>query len=376
MKTPRVAIVHDWLTGMRGGEKVVEALCELFPDATLFTLVHVPGSVSPTIERLPIVTSFIQRLPLAAKHYRHYLPLFPTAVERFDLSAFDLVLSSSHAVAKGARTKPGTLHICYCHTPMRYIWDLYDEYFGKGRSRWTTRLGMRAFVGSLRRWDLRTAKNPDYYVTNSQNVRERIIRLYKRDAEVIHAPIDASFFQLSPVNGDYFLIVSAFVPYKRIDLAIEAFNETGQRLIIIGDGPEDARLRSMAKPNIQFLGWQPNDQLKKYYAECRAVIFPGAEDFGLVPLEAMASGRPVIAYAKGGALETVFDTPSKRTGILFPEQTVPSLIAALDRFRPGDFSSKELRKHALQFDKQLFKTKMRGYLLEKWDCFVAAHRQQ
>ncbi|MBX2990736.1 MAG: glycosyltransferase [Bacteroidetes bacterium] len=372
---PHIAIVHEWLTGMRGGEKCVEALCEVFPGATVFTLVHVKGSVSPTIEAMPIRTSFIQHLPFAQKRYRHYLPLFPTAIERLDLSEFDIVISSNHAVAKGVRTKPETLHICYCHTPMRYIWNLYDEYFGKNSSRLLTRAGMKLFVNYLRKWDVRTATNPHFFIANSRNVQQRINRIYRREADVIYPPVDTSLFQLSEIRGDYFLIVSAFVPYKRLDLAIEAFNRTGEKLVIIGSGPDDEKLRSMAKPNIEFPGWQPDDVLRKHYAECKALVFPGEEDFGIVPLEAMASGKPVIAYAKGGALETVIASSELRTGVLFHDQSVESLVEAIHKLNTVHFSPLMLRRHALSFDREIYKKKMREYILDRWNSFKPESRQ-
>ena len=231
-----IAIVHEWFTSMRGGEKCVEALCEVFPDATLFALVHVKGSVSSVIERMPLRTSFIQHMPFAGRRYRHYLPLFPSAVRRFDLSEFDCVISSHHCVAKGVRTAPGSLHVCYCHTPMRYIWRSYDEYFGPGRASMITRAGMRLAVGYLRRWDVRTAAGPRYFVANSENVRRRVQQLYQRGADVVYPPVETSRFALSARDDGYFLIISALVPYKRVDLAIEAFNRSGETLIIVGDG--------------------------------------------------------------------------------------------------------------------------------------------
>ncbi len=234
----RVAIVHEWLTSMRGGEKCVEALCELFPHAELFTLLHIKGSVSATIERMPIHTSFVQRLPFAQHRYRHYLPLFPTAIQQFDLSGFDLVITSNHCVAKGVRVSSGALHVCYCYTPMRYIWGLYDEYFGTGRAGLLTRVGMRIFVNYLRRWDVKTAGNPGHFVAISQHIRQRINDIYHRSADVIYPPVNTSCFQPSRTDRGYFLIVSALVPYKRVDLAIETFNQLGDRLIIVGDGPD------------------------------------------------------------------------------------------------------------------------------------------
>ncbi|MDH3251561.1 MAG: glycosyltransferase, partial [Ignavibacteria bacterium] len=308
----RIAIIHEWLTSMRGGEKCVEAMCEVFPNAEIFTLLHIPGSVSPTIERMTIHTSFVQHLPMAAKRYRYYLPLFPTAISRFDLSRYHLVISSNHCVAKGVRTNPETtLHICYCHTPMRYIWDLYDDYFGKDRAGMVTRMGMRAVRGYLRRWDVRTAEYPQHFVANSNNIRQKISRIYGREARVIYPPVDVDGFIPSREDDGFFLVVSAFVPYKRVDLAIAACTITGDRLVVIGEGPEDVRLRGIAGPNVAFVGRASDEELRSYYARCSAVIFPGEEDFGIVPVESMAAGKPVIAYGKGGATETVIDTPGE-----------------------------------------------------------------
>ena len=366
----RVAIVHEWFTAMRGGEKCVEALCELFPHAELFALLHIGGSVSPTIERMPIHTSFIQNLPFARRRYRHYLPLFPTAIQQFDLSGFDLVITSNHCVAKGVRVPPDALHICYCHTPMRYIWGLYDEYFGKDRAGLLTRAGMRLFVTHLRRWDVQTAANPQHFVANSEHIRERIKTIYHRDADVIYPPVNTSHFQLSRGGGRYFLVVSAFVPYKRVDLAIDAFNLLGDRLVIVGDGPETARLRASARGNIEFVGWQSDEQLKEYYAGCIALIFPGEEDFGIVPLEAMATGKPVVAYARGGALETVIQSAAVRTGVLFKHQTRDSLVAAVKEVKETRFDPEALRSFALRFDREIFKLKMKEYLDRNWGEFI------
>lgn len=368
----RIAIVHEWFTSMRGGEKCVEALCELFPQAEIYSLVHVKGSVSPTIERMSGHTSFIQKLPFAEKQYRHYLPLFPTAIQRFDLTGFDLVITSNHCVAKGVCVPPTALHVCYCYTPMRYIWGLYDEYFSKDRAGLLTRAGMRLFVNYLRRWDVRTAGNPHHFIAISRHVQQRISTIYHRAADVIYPPVDTSFYQPSSHSDDgSFLIVSAFVPYKRVDLAIEAFNMLGARLVIVGDGPDAARLRAMARSNIEFAGWQPNEKLREYYGRCRALIFPGEEDFGIVPVEAMASGKPVIAFAAGGALETVIDSPGLRTGILFKEQTVDSLVRAVREFQGQEFSPDVLRAFALGFDRDVFKHRIKEYLESKWAEFRA-----
>jgi len=375
MGMPRMAIVHEWFTGMRGGEKCVEALCELFPDASLFTLVHRSGSVSPTIERMPLKTSFIQNLPFAAKRYRHYLPLFPLAVRRFDLREFDCVISSHHCVAKGVRTAPHTLHLCYCYTPMRYLWDQYDEYFGPGRAGLPTRLGMRLAAGPLRRWDVRTAANPHAFVAISEHVRRRIASVYRRSSELIYPPVDTGFYGLSPTTEGWLLMVSALVPYKRIDLAIAACNATGERLVIAGDGPEMERLRAMAGPTVSFTGWVSDQEVRELYGACAAVLFPGEEDFGIVPLEAMASGKPVIALARGGALETVIESPELRTGVLFPEATVPSLVEALRAFRAREFDPEALRRFALGFDREVFKRKMREYIAARWNEFHPRHPQ-
>jgi glycosyltransferase involved in cell wall biosynthesis len=360
---------------MRGGEKCVEALGEIFPDAVLYTLVYVKGSVSPVIERMPIRTSVIQHLPFAAEHYRYYLPLFPVAVRGFNLEGFDLVISSNHCVAKGVQVPKGTLHICYCHTPMRYIWDLYDDYFGKARAGLLTRLGMRMFRGYLRRWDVRTARSPSYFIANSENVKRRIERLYNRTADIIYPPVDTSLFEVSRQDDGYYLVVSALVPYKRVDLAIDAFNNTGESLVIVGDGPDDKRLRAAAGPTIRFVGWQSNVELKKLYSRCKALIFPGEEDFGIVPLEAMASGKPVIAYAKGGACETVHQSGETRTGILFHEQTRASLLDAVARFKQSSFEPDALRAFAMQFTRELYKSRMKEYVEARWSEFQAASLQ-
>jgi glycosyltransferase involved in cell wall biosynthesis len=365
----RIAIVHEWFTSMRGGEKCVEALCEVFPHADVYALLHVPGSVSPTIERALVRTSFIQHLPAAATQYRRYLPLFPIAIRQFDMTQYDMVISSNHCVAKGVRTKPATLHICYCHTPMRYIWGLYDEYFGKGRAGLTTRIAMRLCVGALRRWDLATAANPHHFVANSENIRERITSTYHRRSDMIYPPVDTSRFTVSTRDDGYYLIVSALVPYKAVDLAIEAFNRTGDRLIIVGEGPDRKRLEMLSGPNIAFEGWQPDTALAGYYAGCKALIFPGEEDFGIVPVEAMATGKPVLAFARGGALETVIESPGIRTGTLFSEQTVDSFMKGLAQLKEYEFDSSALRSHAVTFDKQTYKKRMESYCTMRWREF-------
>lgn len=365
----RVALVHDWLTGMRGGEKVLEVLCELFPDAKLFTLLHNEGAMSPVIENMKIETSFVQKLPMKGSRYRSYLPIFPRAIESFDLSDFDLVISTSHCVAKGARPAKHALHICYCFTPMRYVWDQYEEYFGKGRADIVTRSAMAFIAPALRNWDVQSASRVHFFVADSWHVAKRIERFYSRTADVIHGPVDTARFTKSDTTLDYYLVVSALVPYKRVDLAVETFNQRGQRLIIVGSGPEESRLKAKAASNIEFLGWQGDESLAKFYANCRALIFPGEEDFGIVPLEAMASGKPVIAFAKGGALETVVGEGDRRTGIFFHEQSVKALTMAIKEFEGTVFDPHAIRSHAESFGRPVFKRKLQTFIEAK----VASH---
>lgn len=360
--TLRVAIVHDWLTGMRGGEKVLEVMCKLFPDATLVTLLHNKGAMSPIIEQMKIKTSFIQCLPFKSNQYRHYLLLMPLAIELLDFSKYDIIISTSHAVAKCAKPHKDALHICYCHTPMRYIWDQYQDYFGKGRANIVTRIAMSIVAPFLRWWDVCTSKRVHYFIANSYNVAERIQRIYKRKADVIHPPVDTSKFSVSNKDSGYYLIVSALVPYKRVDLAIEAFNRNNEKLLVVGTGPEEKRLKQNSKKNIEFLGWQSTENLAQLYAGCRALIFPGIEDFGIVPLEAMASGKPVIAFAKGGALETVVADGDSPTGVFFYEQNADSLIQAIEKSTSIKFDPFTIRKQAEKFDQTVFEQKIVNYI--------------
>ena len=364
----RVALIHDWLTGMRGGERCLEVFCELFPGATLYTLFHFRGSCSPRIESMNIRTSFLQRAPGLRRYYRRLLPLFPLAVESFDLRGYDLVLSSSHCVAKGAIPPPGTRHIAYIHTPMRYAWDMAPEYFGRaGRvARWAS----APILNYLRVWDTASSARVDHFVANSRHVALRIGRYYRRRATVIHPPVETGRFAVSREDRGYYLIVSALVPYKRVDVAVEAFNRLRIPLRIVGQGPEARRLQRMAQRHVAFLGWQDDEALAEHYAGCRALVFPGVEDFGIVPLEAMAAGKPVIAYAAGGVLESVVPPgdPHGRspTGLLYRSPTPEGLMEAVQRFEKGTerFDPEAIRAHAQRFDRRVFKEAIRRFVME------------
>ena len=359
MSHPRVALVHDWLTGMRGGEKVLEVLCEMHPDADILTLLHRRGSVSPPIERHPIQTSFLQWLPGTSTHYRRYLPLFPFAVEQFDLDGYDLVLSTSHAVAKSVVAPGRARHLCYCFSPMRYAWDQFDAYFGPHRvGEFASRWFYRPALSALARWDAASSARVNRFVAISGHVAGRIRRYYNRQASVVYPPVDTAFFHPGDRRPeDHFLIVSALVPYKQVELAIAACEHIGAHLRIVGEGPERERLARLAGRTTELLGWLPDEAVRDEYRRAVAVILPGEEDFGIVPLEAQACGRPVVALARGGALETVRDGD---TGVLFPESTVESLAAALLRVRDNGFDSDAIRRHAEQFSLGRYKQQMRA----------------
>jgi glycosyltransferase involved in cell wall biosynthesis len=371
---PRVALVHDWLTGMRGGERCLEVFCELFPSAPLFTLLHVPGSVSPVIERRRIVTSFVQRLPAAATRYRHYLPLFPAAVRALPLAGYDLVISLSHCVAKAVRVPAGALHLCYCFTPMRYVWDLEDDYARDAG--WLTRVALPPLAAALRRWDRRHVDGVDEFVAISHHIADRIRRVYGRPAEVIHPPVEAARFRIAEAVDDYYLVVSALVPYKRVDLAVAAARRLGRRLLVVGSGPEEPRLRAMAGAGVTFLGWRPDAEVAELYARCRAVLFPSVEDYGIVPLEAAAAGRPTIALGQGGALETMIglgDQAGPPTAVFFAEPSVEALAGAITAFEAAAdrFDPHALRARALRFDRPRFARRLREYVDDRWSRFRA-----
>ncbi len=362
----KVATVHDWLTGMRGGEKVLAAILELYPESDLFTLLHNRGSVAKIIEDRKIYTSFIDRLPFKANQYRSYLPLFPTAVELFNFKNYDLVISTSHCVAKGIRTPPNTLHISYIHSPMRYVWDMYEDYFGDDKLGFFSRRFIPLFANYLRIWDVTSSNRVDQFIANSRHVARRIKKYYLRNATVIHPPVDTDLFNLSKDSDDYYLIISALVPYKRIDLAVETFNRLNKRLIVIGDGPESQKLKRMAGQNVKVLDWLPYPELKTYYANCKALIFPGEEDFGIVPVEAQACGKPVIAFGRGGALETVMgyteQNPYRATGVFFDEQDSQSLKSAIEKAESISWDAGFIHAHAQKFSKQNFKTSFKQFV--------------
>jgi glycosyltransferase involved in cell wall biosynthesis len=345
---------------MRGGEKVLLSLLRLFPGAPLHTLLHVPGSVAPEVEDREIHTTFVQRLPGLRDHYRNYLPLFPAAVNRMDLSGFDLVVSSSHCVAKSVRTAPGALHVSYCHTPMRYVWDRYDDYFGPGRGGMVARLLMPALAPALRRWDARTADRVHAFVANSAYVAGRIQRYYGREATVIPPPVDTDFFTPGEERpGTYDLVVSALVPYKRLELVLDAYRGTGWPVRVVGNGPERARLEALAPPEVTFVGAVDDVRLREEYRGSRAVLMPGIEDFGIVPVEAMACGRPAIVYGEGGGTESVVHG---ETGLHFHELTPAGLRTAVDALSRMGFNTAALRARAESFRRQAFETRFRTFV--------------
>jgi glycosyltransferase involved in cell wall biosynthesis len=356
----RVAVVHDWLTGMRGGERVLEAILALFPSAEVFTLVHRRGSVSPTIEDRPIHTSLLRHAPMSGRSYQAYLPLYPLALRSLRIRGFDLVISSSHCVAKSAFTG-GAPHLCYCHTPMRYAWDQFDAYIGAGH--WMRAPATLAAL-ALRRWDAATAVRVDSFVANSHHVRGRIRRSYHREAAVVHPPVDTPRFRSARRPEDFYLVVAALVPYKRVDLAVRACTRLHRPLVVAGDGPEEARLRSIAGPSIAFLGRVADEEVADLYSRCRAFLFTGVEDFGITAVEAQAAGAPVVALAAGGALETVagplvhpnrdeLQWDSKvngaATGVFFSDPSVDSLIAALAHLDGISLDERAARVNAERF---------------------------
>ena len=358
MKNLNVILAHDWLTGMRGGERVLESLCREFPHAPVFTLIHNPSATSEIIRQHSITSSWLQHIPGITRYYRYCLPLFPSAMERLHHPDADAVISISHCVAKGLKPQPGTRHLCYCLTPMRYAWLFYEEYFGPHPLK---KAALKPLLARLRDWDQQTCKRVDRFVTLSQHVRQRIRDYYQRDADVVYPPVNTIYWTPDPEQpmtprpgselGTYDLIVSALVPYKRLDLAIKAYTRSKESLVIVGTGPEYRRLYAMAGANIQFYGWLTDERIRDLYRRCRMLIFPGEEDFGIVPVEAQACGRPVVAYGQGGALETVADNV---TGVFFREQTEDALLDAVRRCCGHGWDPLIIRSHAETFSEIRF----------------------
>jgi len=345
-----VALAHDWLTGMRGGERVLEWLCRGFPRAPISTLIHNPAAVSTTINAHSTRTSFLQSVPGIYRRYRWFLPVYPLAVSGLPTPEADILISTSHCVAKGLRARRNAKHLCYCFTPMRYAWLFHDEYLGRNPLK---RLLAAPVLATLRRWDRANSAHVDRFVTLSNHVRERIRRFYGRDADVVYPPVDVDFFTpgTAEAHGGYDLIVSALVPYKRLDLAIRVYTQLGWSLKVAGTGTDFATLKKLAGPTIEFLGWQGDEQLRELYRGCRLLVFPGEEDFGIVPLEAHACGRPVVAFARGGALETII---GGETGVFFAEQADTALRTALQTAAAQNWSRAAIRRQAERFAPQHF----------------------
>jgi glycosyltransferase involved in cell wall biosynthesis len=363
---PRAVLIHDWLTGMRGGEKCLEVLCRRWPHARLLTLLHRPGSVSPAIEALRPQASLLNRLPGVARYYRWLLPILPAAVELWRPPPCDLVVSFSHCVAKSVRAPRGVPHVCYCFTPMRYAWHMKDAYFGDRLHGLKARL-VDQLLGLLRRWDRATADRVSHFIAISEAVRRRIRECYGRDSVVIHPPVDTDFYTPDATpREDFYLAVSALAPYKRLDLALAACRLMRRRLVVIGSGQDAERLRARAGANVVFLGWQPDEVIRAHLRRCRALLFPGEEDFGIVPVEASACGAPVLAFGAGGALETVLPPGGHGapTGLFFDEQTPEALAETMLAFerRRSEFDPVAARRQALRFTADRFRRELFAYL--------------
>jgi glycosyltransferase involved in cell wall biosynthesis len=377
----RIALVHYWLVSRRGGERVLDVLAEMFPQADLFTLVLDADSLSPTLRSRRITSSFLQKLPGATRHYQKLLPFFPLALEQFQLDDYDLVLSSESGPAKGVLTRPHSCHICYCHTPIRYVWDMYHHYRAAAPGGTLGRAFYAWVANYVRQWDYAAAARVDYFAASSKNGAARIRKYYRREADVIYPPVDIRSFPLTNGQDDFYLVVSPLVAYKRVDLAIASCNFMKRELVVIGEGEESKALRRVAGPTISFLGYQPDEVVRDHYRRCRAFLFPGEEDIGLTPIEAQASGRPVIPYGRGGALETVdgffvgeLPRPETATGVFFSRQSVESLVEAMQVFESVEsrFSPAFIRAHAQRFDVSRFKKEMFEFIEGK----LAAFRRQ
>lgn len=359
----RVVLVHDWLTGMRGGEKCLEPACRRWPDARLFTLLHRPGTVTESIEQLKPRATLLNRLPGVGRYYRYLLPAMPLAA-RWPIPDCDAVLSFSHCVAKSVVPPPGVPHVCYCFTPMRYAWHMRESYFRRGRVQAAV---TDLLLARLRKWDRRTADRVTHFIAISETIRRRIRECYDRDSVVIYPPVETDFFTPAAMpREDYYLVVSALAPYKRFDLAVEACNRLGRKLVVVGKGQEEAKLKALAGPTVSLLGWQPDEVIRDHYRRCKAVLFPAEEDFGIVPVEAQACGAPVIALGRGGAAETVrpLGTTPEPGGVFFTEQTADAVTDAIGRFEReiGAFDPRAARRNALPFRRERYEAELFGYV--------------
>jgi glycosyltransferase involved in cell wall biosynthesis len=371
----KIAIIHEWLVTYVGSERVVEQILNLYPDADFFCLFDfLPNNERDFIRNRKIHTSFLQKMPFAKRWYRNYLPIMPFAIERFDLSGYDLLISSSHAVAKGIKKNPHQLHICYCHTPMRYAWDLQRQYLKEsGLDKGIKGVLVKAILNRIKKWDVATSRKVDYFIANSHYIKNRIKRIYEREATVIYPPVDIKNFQVNDKKENFFLTVSRMVPYKRVDLIVKAFSKIGLPLIVIGDGPDFSKIKKIAKKNVEFLGYQKGEVLREYMQKAKAFVFAAEEDFGIVPVEAQACGTPVIAYGRGGVTETVipFGESAAPTGIFFYEQTPQAIIDALKKFKTIEdkFNPHEIRKNVERFNIERFKREFKKFVDEKMKEF-------
>lgn len=365
MPEPKVALIHYWLVNMRGGERVLEALCRMFPQADIFTHVLDRQALSPLLQQKTIHTTFIQKIPGSVRHYQKLLPLMPLALEQLDLTGYDLVISSESGPAKGVLTRADCPHLCYCHSPMRYLWDFYPQYLRAASA--PVRLAMRPLFSRLRLWDVISANRVDHFVANSATVARRIHKHWRRESAVVHPPVDVHNIPLgSPeARQEYYLCLGQLVDYKKVHLAVEACTRLGKKLIVVGNGECRKRLEAMAGPTVTFEGRAEHPQVLAHYARCKALLFPGEEDFGMVPVEAMSAGTPVLAYGRGGATETVIDG---QTGLFFHEQTTDALCASIEEFerRQDDFDPLRIREHALHFDEARFAAGMRREIAKIW----------
>lgn len=357
----KLAIVHDYLNQFGGAERVIMALHEVFPDAPIYTSIYDENKLPVEFRKMDIRVSFMQKFPFIFKLFKFYLLFYPLAFESFDLSNYDVILSSSSAFAKGVKKKPGQKHVCYCYTPTRFVWR-YNDYVKREGFGPILRRILELILEPIKKWDLIAVRGVDHFIAISKTIQNRIQRVYGRKSSLIYPPVDTHRYGISSVDKDYFLVVSRLNPYKRIDLVVEAFNDLGLPLKIIGTGPDLKKLQKIAKDNIEFLGRQSEPALVKCYSECRAFIFPGEEDFGIAPVEAMAAGRPVIAYRAGGARETI--VPGK-TGVFFKEQSVAALVEAVNKFQFAVFNKEAIRAQALKFSKKIFQDKIKSFVEEK-----------